>query len=126
LFDYSEDNLLTILQLADISEIQMRNLRIVPGYFDKTVSKIDSSELALLHLDGDLYESVKVPLNALADRLSPGGIIVIDDYLLDEQFSEADDFPGARKAVNEFLSEATNFSVEESIRGTPYLKKHHG
>lgn len=123
LFNYSARNLLTILQLADISESQIKNLNIVTGYFDETVNKLDSSEIALLHLDGDLYESIKVPLNSLADRLSLGGIIVIDDYLLDEQFVEADDFPGARKAVNEFLNQTKSFSIKRSIRGTPYLVK---
>lgn len=123
LFDYSPDNLVKILQLADISDNQIRDLTIIPGYFNETINKIDSKKIALIHLDGDLYESIKVPLEALSDRLSVGGIIVIDDYLLDTNSSNADDFPGARKAVNEFLSVSRNFAVKESIRGTPYLIK---
>jgi O-methyltransferase len=49
----------------------------------------------LLHIDGDWYESVKVCLDALYDRVVPGGIIQFDDYGY---------WKGARKAVDEFMA----------------------
>ena len=39
------------------------------------------SSIAVLRLDGDLYESTIQALDALYPRLSPGGFCVIDDYL---------------------------------------------
>ena len=38
-------------------------------------------DIAILHLDGDLYSSVKEPLTNLSKRVVKGGIIVIDDYI---------------------------------------------
>jgi len=49
-----------------------------------------------LHLDGDWYRSVKVCLDELWDKVSPGGVVQIDDY---------GHWAGARKAVNEFIAE---------------------
>jgi hypothetical protein len=37
--------------------------------------------LAVLRLDGDLYESTMDALNPLYDKVSPGGFIIVDDYL---------------------------------------------
>ena len=34
----------------------------------------------MLHLDADWYESTKVALEALWDRVSPGRIVQLDDY----------------------------------------------
>ena len=51
--------------------------------------------IAVLHLDGDWYDSVKVCLEHFYDRVSPGGIIQIDDY---------GHWQGARKAVDEFMA----------------------
>ena len=45
----------------------------------------------------------------------------VDDFLYNEQDNEA--FPGARRAVMDFLEENNCFDYLESIRGTPYLKR---
>jgi len=37
-------------------------------------------KLSLLRLDGDLYESTIDALNALYDKVSPGGFVIVDDY----------------------------------------------
>ncbi|OYX97371.1 MAG: macrocin O-methyltransferase [Hyphomicrobium sp. 32-62-53] len=52
----------------------------VPGFFRDTLPKLDVEELALMRLDGDLYESTILALAALYPRLSPGGIVIVDDY----------------------------------------------
>lgn len=69
--------------------------RFVEGRFEDTVPKSDVGAIAVLHLDGDWYESVKVCLDHFYDRVSPGGVIQIDDY---------GHWAGARKAVDEFLA----------------------
>lgn len=38
--------------------------------------------IAVLRLDGDMYESTMDGLNHLYDKLSPGGIVIIDDNVL--------------------------------------------
>jgi len=69
--------------------------KLVKGLFQDTVPRSDVRAIAVLHLDGDWYDSVKVCLEYLYDRVSPGGIIQIDDY---------GHWQGARKAVDEFMT----------------------
>lgn len=66
-----------------------------PGWFADTVPGADPSEIALLRIDGDIYESVKVCLDHLYARVSLGGYVIIDDYALQ----------GGRRAVDDFLAE---------------------
>ena len=73
----------------------LERTRLVKGLFQDTVPTAPIGAIAVLHLDGDWYESVKVCLDHLYDRVSPGGVIQIDDY---------GHWEGARKAVDEFLA----------------------
>jgi O-methyltransferase len=50
------------------------------GWFKDTLATAPISNLAVLRLDGDLYESTWQGLEALYPRLSVGGFCVIDDY----------------------------------------------
>jgi O-methyltransferase len=51
-------------------------------------------KIAMLRLDTDFYESTKIELEYLWDRLVPGGILIIDDFCA---------WGGARSAVTEFF-----------------------
>lgn len=67
-----------------------------PGWFDDTLHGLHSDivfdrGIAVLRLDGDLYESTKVCLEHLLPLVSPGGWVIVDDF----------DLSGARKAVME-------------------------
>lgn len=53
-------------------------------------------KISLLRLDTDFYESTKVELDILYPLLSTKGVLIIDDY---------GDFPGCRKAVDEYFSD---------------------
>ena len=53
-------------------------------------------QIAILRLDTDWYESTRHELVTLYDRLSPGGVLIIDDY---------GSYQGARAAVEEFIEE---------------------
>ena len=55
-------------------------------------------KIALLNLDADLYYPTKVALHALYPLMSPGGIIIVDEY-------DVAEFPGEKKAVDEFFME---------------------
>jgi len=68
--------------------------KLVKGLFQETLPTCGLERISVLHLDGDWYESLKVCLNHLYDRVSPGGVIQIDDY---------GHWKGARQAVDEFL-----------------------
>lgn len=66
------------------------------GWFDALTPDDVPSAVSFAFLDGDYYESVRAPLELLRHRLSPGAIIVVDDYA-----NEA--LPGAAKAVDQWL-----------------------
>jgi O-methyltransferase len=55
-------------------------VRFLPGWFKDTLHDAPIDRIALLRLDGDLYESTIQALDALYPRLSPGGFCIIDDY----------------------------------------------
>lgn len=63
------------------------------GWFKDTLPAAPINKLALLRLDGDMYESTWDALTALYHKVTPGGFIVVDDYL---------SYPGCRDAVDEF------------------------
>jgi hypothetical protein len=63
------------------------------GWFKDTLPKAQIERLALLRLDGDLYESTIVALDSLYDRLSPGGYVIVDDYHV---------VPGCYQAISDF------------------------
>jgi O-methyltransferase len=65
------------------------------GWFSDTLPHAPIEQLALLRLDGDLYESTMDGLNALYHKVAPGGFIIVDDY---------GDFEPCRRAINEFRS----------------------
>lgn len=122
-FNYSPQALLTIINNCEIPESTVQDLNIIKGFFSDTIELVSCEKIAILHLDGDLYQSVKIPLLGLADKVVPGGVIVIDDYLLVDKKQSGEPFPGARLAVEEFLISRDDFYLCESIRGTPYLTK---
>src|ERR1700761_2021201 len=69
-------------------------VRFLPGWFKDTLNDAPIDRIAVLRLDGDLYESTIQALDALYPRLSPGGFCIIDDYAL----------PGCRQAVADYRS----------------------
>jgi hypothetical protein len=75
--------------------IQVAHL--IKGRFQDTLQRTDTGPIALLHLDGDWYESTKSCLDQLYDRVSPGGVVQIDDWGY---------WAGARKANSEFRTGA--------------------
>jgi hypothetical protein len=63
------------------------NVVLVKGWFQNTLAQYTNvfkqlGGIALLRLDGDLYESTKVSLKELLPLLNDGGILIIDDWAL--------------------------------------------
>lgn len=54
----------------------------LPGWFRDTLPNAPITRLALLRLDGDLYESTMDALVNLYPKLSPGGFVIVDDYAI--------------------------------------------
>jgi O-methyltransferase len=69
------------------------NVKFLEGWFKDTLPTAPIEQLAILRLDGDMYEATWQSLTALYPKLSVGGYAIIDDYGY---------FPGCRKAVEDF------------------------
>ena len=80
--------------------------RIYPGFFEDSIcpevlAEIETLKgIAFLHLDVDLYQSYMCTLSRLWNLVNKGGVILFDEY----HISSRDKFPGAYKAINEFLA----------------------
>jgi O-methyltransferase len=68
-------------------------VRFLKGWFKDTLPKAPVESLALLRLDGDLYESTIIPLDALYDKVACGGYVIVDDYHV---------VKGCQQAVHDF------------------------
>jgi hypothetical protein len=69
---------------------------LVPGLFSETLPHHER-RIALLHVDVDLYQSYLDCLTNLWPHVEAGGIVAFDEY------GEPDTWPGAQRAVDEFL-----------------------
>jgi len=67
----------------------------IQGKVEETIPGQAPDSIALLRLDTDWYESTRHELEHLYHRLSPGGILIIDDY---------GDWQGAKRATDEFIA----------------------
>lgn len=52
------------------------------GWFQNTIPQLQNEPIAILRLDGDLYESTMICLLGLFPALIAGGFCIIDDYAL--------------------------------------------
>ena len=96
--DYASSPEMVLRVLSDgrvSNEFVSQNVRLGRGYFEETLHQYDG-EIALLHLDCDLYESYTTCLKALYSKVRSGGIIMFDEY-------EDSNFPGAKRAIDEFF-----------------------
>jgi predicted O-methyltransferase YrrM len=71
-------------------------IHLIKGRVEDTIPKQAPLSISLLRLDTDWYESTRHELIHLFPRLSPGGVIIIDDYGY---------WKGARQAVDEYMKE---------------------
>lgn len=78
-------------------------VQFLAGWFNETLPAAAIERLAVLRLDGDLYESTLDALTHLYPKLSPGGFVIIDDY----------NIPTCREAVHDYRSAQ---GIEEPIQ----------
>jgi O-methyltransferase len=70
-------------------------VKFLKGWFKDTLPNAPIKKLALLRLDGDMYESTMDALRALYFKVSNGGYVIVDDYNV---------VKGCKLAVHDFLS----------------------
>jgi O-methyltransferase len=73
----SEDDVRTNFSRYGLLDDQVRFLK---GLFQDTLADAPIEQLSVARLDGDMYESTIVALDALYPKLSVGGYLIVDDY----------------------------------------------
>ncbi len=90
---------------------------VLEGWFKDTLPSAPIDQLAVLRLDGDMYESTIEALEALYHKVSYGGFVIVDDYVLTP----------CAKAVNDFRERYGVTSPILPIDGTgTYWRVDHG
>ncbi|OHB49668.1 MAG: macrocin O-methyltransferase [Planctomycetes bacterium GWF2_41_51] len=84
-------------------------VKFIEGWFHETLYTAAVDKISLLRLDGDMYESTYVSLEALYNKVSAGGFIIVDDYGYIES---------CRKAVHDFLEKNSIEPIIEKIDWT--------
>jgi O-methyltransferase len=69
-------------------------VKFLKGWFKDTLPTAPIESIAVLRLDGDLYESTMDALNNLYHKVSPGGFVIVDDYGIPEDT--------CRRAIHDF------------------------
>jgi hypothetical protein len=87
----SEQKVMEVIQKLKLPADYFRMIR---GWFQDTLPETKIDPIALLHVDADWYDSVKLALDTYYDHITPGGYIALDDYGYWE---------GCKRAVDEFF-----------------------
>ncbi|MEK9570669.1 MAG: TylF/MycF/NovP-related O-methyltransferase [Paracoccaceae bacterium] len=90
--DFSDNSLSAVRQRVGCESFVEFHAGLIP----KTFKDLGSRDIAFAHVDVDIYQSVLDCCEFIYPRLSPGGVLVFDDY----GFPSC---PGARAAVDGFF-----------------------
>lgn len=90
---------LSVSKKAFLHQFRAAGLRppvVHKGWFDDLTDADVPRPIALAFLDGDFYGSILTSLQLVWPRLSPGGVVLIDDY-------QRTELPGVERAIRDFF-----------------------
>ncbi|HJQ75446.1 MAG TPA: TylF/MycF/NovP-related O-methyltransferase [Gaiellaceae bacterium] len=85
------------------------------GEFSRVAPTLPERAYRFVHVDTDLYEPTADCLRYFVPRLSPGGVIVLDDY-------GKSSCPGVEQATQEFLAGKSGFQLWDSHKQAVLVK----
>ncbi len=86
-------------------------VKFLKGWFKDTLPVAPIERIAVLRLDGDMYESTMDALNALYRKVSKGGYVIVDDYKA---------WPHCEQAIRDFRQRHDISNEMISIDGLAY------
>jgi len=102
---------------ALLARVDAGNARIVPGIFpDESAQTVDAERFRFAHVDVDTHASAKDCVDCIWPRLSPGGVMVFDDYGFDG-------LGGVRELVDELRGTADRLFVHNLNGHALFLKR---
>ena len=111
----SKEELTTIFtqkRINNVFLVEGNVLRSLPDYYDGS----HESAIALLHIDLDVEEPTTFALEFLYNKISPGGVIIFDDY---------GTVAGETRAVDAFLGKTGLELQNDTVFGSPaFVRKH--
>ena len=92
-------------------------IKFIKGFYENSFKREydNIKKISILHIDCDLYSSTKISLETWFSKVETNGIIVFDEYL-----NAATKFPGAVKAIDDFLGDD-----KDKIKICPYTKQYY-
>ena len=101
--------------LTNFKNKKFKNFYLIKGPIEKTlynfIKKNKNLKISFLHLDLDVYQPTYFALSVLYNKVSKGGIILLDDY---------GKVYGATKATNEFLKKN---KLKQRVQSLKFDKK---
>jgi len=85
-----------VMKVMSASGYDQTKIHLVKGRVEETIPDRAPEKISLLRLDTDFYESTRHELQHLFPRLSPGGVVIVDDY---------GHWQGAQAATDEYFTE---------------------
>jgi len=73
------------------------------GWFRETLPQAPIEKIAVLRLDGDMYESTIVALESLYPKVSVGGYVIVDDYVIPSCAKAVHDFRGSHQIMEQIV-----------------------
>jgi O-methyltransferase len=80
------------------------------GWIPSPFNSLQDCKFCYAHIDVDLYEPTRDSIGFIWPRMNHGAILLLDDY-------GTTNFPGARRAIDEFFATQTNFVFFEQPSG---------
>jgi hypothetical protein len=110
------DNCTAEIQFAEKAMSQTGvSYKLIKGWFNETLKRVEPLNIALLRLDGDWYDSTMDCLVNLYPYVVENGLIIIDDYY---------QWDGCSRAVHDYLSSIKSISrISDSTYGVCYIIK---
>ena len=107
--------------LAKVPDSYLQSsIKLVPGFFSDSLPKATISQIAFLHLDGDLYQSYMDCFTVLYDKVVSGGIIAFDECLNGIEYAK---YPGGFTAIKNFLLSKDVDLCRDMVTGKYYVVK---
>lgn len=97
--------------LSDFSFIQYHK-----GWIPNQFKALEECRFCYAHIDVDLYEPTRDTIEFVWPRMNGGAIVLLDDY-------GSTNFPGARRAIDEFLAKQKDYVFFEQPSGQALIVK---
>ena len=92
--DWCRASLQDVRQNLSTLPYPQQHFELIEGKVEETIPQRRPERIAILRLDTDWYESTRHEMEHLMPLLSPGGVLIIDDYY---------NWSGNQQAVDEYL-----------------------